>query len=66
MARKLIGTQLKLIAVPPAGGARHVTADRLRALCGLDLPGDWYTGDAGRFGEPGDCAKCYASLKAEN
>lgn len=58
-------TALAVIAVPPDGGKRHVTANRQTALCGVEIPGDWYQGDAGDFGETGDCAACLKELKAE-
>lgn len=60
-------TGLALIAVPPARPKeppyRHVTPDRQTTLCGLDVPGEWYAGDAGVFGETGDCERCLAEVR---
>lgn len=61
---KLIPTNDRLIAVPP-DGARHVTTNRQTTLCGVEITGDWYAGDAGDFGGESDCAKCYTALKSE-
>lgn len=62
MARKTLPTLQRLIAIPP-DGVRHVTADRLSTLCGLEVTIAWYAGDAGDFGREDDCAKCYAAVK---